>query len=56
MYEPKHWLIELKNRAPDLKKYTIHIIAESSDHARRVAEELHGPDSLATDPVLDNPK
>ena len=54
MYEPKYWLIELKNRAPDLKKYTIHIIAETLDQARRVAEELYGTDSLATDPVLDN--
>ena len=56
MYEPKYWLIKLKNRAPDLEKYTIHIIAESSDQARRVAEELYGADTLATDPVLDNPK
>lgn len=55
MYEPKYWLIKLKNQAPDLEKYTIHMIAETQEQARRMAEEMYGVDSLATDPVIDNP-
>jgi hypothetical protein len=55
MYTVNYWLIKLKDYPEDLKKYTIHIVAETQEDARRVAEDRHGRDSLACDPILDNP-
>lgn len=49
-----YWLIKLKNIDPDLKKYTIHVVADTVEDARRLAEERYGRDCLDGDPVLDN--
>ena len=55
MYNPKYWLVKIKNYPADLQKYTNHIIAETMEDVRRIAEDLHGPDCLICDPVLDPP-
>lgn len=50
-----YWLIKLKNTPEDLQKYTIHMVAETKEDARRMAEERYGRDCLACDPILDPP-
>ena len=55
MYDPKYWLIKIKNYPADLQKYSLHIVSETMEDARRIAEELHGPGCLEQDPILDPP-
>ena len=50
-----YWLIKIKNTPEDLKKYTIHMVAETMEDARRMAEERYGPNCLECDPILDPP-